>query len=208
MKTTASFVAVLALCGTALAQPYQPDWQSLDRRPTPAWFGDAKFGIFIHWGVYSVPAYAPVIPGKLAYAEWYWNAMTQGQQPGRDQSSPHRYVGLSPEAVRDGLPLPELRAAVPRRIVRPRPLGRRVRPLGREVRGADVEAPRGFRACGPAAKRRPPGAGRGTPPRSDRSATCSATLPTLCGNARSRWATTTRSTSGTTRSISTTSRGT
>ena len=82
MKTTASLVAVLALCGTALAQPYQPDWQSLDRRPTPAWFGDAKFGIFIHWGVYSVPAYAPVIPGKLAYAEWYWNAMTQGQQAG------------------------------------------------------------------------------------------------------------------------------
>jgi alpha-L-fucosidase len=81
-KTTASLVALLALCGTALAQPYQPEWQSIDRRPTPAWFGDAKFGIFIHWGVYSVPAYAPVIPGKLAYAEWYWNAMTQGQQPG------------------------------------------------------------------------------------------------------------------------------
>jgi len=44
---------------------------SIDKRPTPPWFSDAKFGIFIHWGVYSVPAYAPVIPGKLAYAEWY-----------------------------------------------------------------------------------------------------------------------------------------
>jgi alpha-L-fucosidase len=30
-------------------------------------------------GFYSVPAYAPVIPGKLAYAEWYWNAMTGGK---------------------------------------------------------------------------------------------------------------------------------
>jgi alpha-L-fucosidase len=82
MKTIVSFATALALCSTALAQPYQPSWESIDRRPTPAWFGDAKFGIFIHWGVYSVPAYAPVIPGKLAYAEWYWNAMTQGQQAG------------------------------------------------------------------------------------------------------------------------------
>jgi alpha-L-fucosidase len=61
------------------AQTYQPNWDSIDKRPTPAWFSDAKFGIFIHWGVYSVPAYAPVIPGKLAYAEWYWNALTNGR---------------------------------------------------------------------------------------------------------------------------------
>jgi alpha-L-fucosidase len=68
----------LAFAGLA-TQTYQPTWESIDARPTPAWFTDAKFGIFIHWGVYSVPAYAPVIPGKLAYAEWYWNAMTQGR---------------------------------------------------------------------------------------------------------------------------------
>jgi hypothetical protein len=37
------------------AQTYQPTWDSLDKRPTPTWFTDAKFGIFIHWGVYSVP---------------------------------------------------------------------------------------------------------------------------------------------------------
>ncbi|MBV8819568.1 MAG: alpha-L-fucosidase [Acidobacteriaceae bacterium] len=70
-------IAVVA----AGAQTYQPNWESLDSRATPAWFTDAKFGIFIHWGVYSVPAYAPVIPGRLAYAEWYWNAMTVGQKP-------------------------------------------------------------------------------------------------------------------------------
>jgi alpha-L-fucosidase len=65
---------------TALqAQTYQPNWDSLDKRATPSWFTDAKFGIFIHWGVYSVPSYAPVIPGKLAYAEWYWNALTEGK---------------------------------------------------------------------------------------------------------------------------------
>jgi alpha-L-fucosidase len=48
---------------------YQPDWKSLDQRPTPKWFLDAKFGVFMHWGVYSVPAW-----GKVGeYAEWYWN---------------------------------------------------------------------------------------------------------------------------------------
>ena len=71
------------LCAAcAGAQTYQPNWESIDRRPAPAWFTDARFGIFIHWGVYSVPAYAPVLPGKLAYAEWYWHAITEGQKPG------------------------------------------------------------------------------------------------------------------------------
>jgi alpha-L-fucosidase len=57
---------------------YSPDWTSLDARPVPQWFKDAKFGIFIHWGVYSVPAWAPV--GKdyavySKYSEWYWNRL-------------------------------------------------------------------------------------------------------------------------------------
>jgi alpha-L-fucosidase len=76
--------ALLLLAAAALlpAQQYDATWESIDRRPTPGWFTDAKFGIFIHWGTYSVPAYAPVIPGKLAYAEWYWNALTNGRKPG------------------------------------------------------------------------------------------------------------------------------
>src|ERR1700761_899563 len=72
-------IGVLFAAHSLGAQMYQPNWDSLDKRPTPAWFSDAKFGIFIHWGTYSVPGYAPVIPGKLAYAEWYWNAMTNGR---------------------------------------------------------------------------------------------------------------------------------
>ena len=48
---------------------YQPNWQSLDQRPCPTWYLDAKFGIFIHWGVYSVPAWG----APKEYAEWYWN---------------------------------------------------------------------------------------------------------------------------------------
>ena len=37
--------------------PYQADWESLARFQVPQWYENAKFGIFIHWGVYSVPAF-------------------------------------------------------------------------------------------------------------------------------------------------------
>ena len=42
--------------------PFRPDWQSLQKYEPPEWYKDAKFGIFIHWGVYSVPAFG---------SEWY-----------------------------------------------------------------------------------------------------------------------------------------
>jgi hypothetical protein len=47
---------------------YQPTWDSLDKRPIPQWFLDAKFGIFIHWGVYAVPSWGA--PAVLAWAFW------------------------------------------------------------------------------------------------------------------------------------------
>lgn len=46
---------------------YSPTWSSLNTRPIPTWFEDAKFGIFIHWGLYSIPAWSP----RGTYAEWY-----------------------------------------------------------------------------------------------------------------------------------------
>ena len=66
----AAFVS-LSLPASAADTQYQPKWESLDKRPCPEWFLDAKFGIFIHWGVYSVPAWG--MPKQ--YAEWYWNRM-------------------------------------------------------------------------------------------------------------------------------------
>lgn len=59
-------------------------------RPLPAWFDDAKLGVFVHWGLYSVPAWAPRTPDvqrllhdegpramlrDMPYAEWYRNTM-------------------------------------------------------------------------------------------------------------------------------------
>ncbi|NUP17429.1 MAG: alpha-L-fucosidase [Streptomyces sp.] len=63
---------------------YQPTEASLGGHQAPYWFQGAKFGIFIHWGVYSVPAWSPV--GKQ-YAEWYWNHM---QDPANAVYAYHR----------------------------------------------------------------------------------------------------------------------
>ncbi|MEO8659809.1 MAG: alpha-L-fucosidase, partial [Bryobacteraceae bacterium] len=69
--------ALLFLCLTlgAFAQTrYQPNWDSIDSRPTPTWYTEAKFGIFIHWGAYAVPSYGAV----GTYSEWYWNQLSKG----------------------------------------------------------------------------------------------------------------------------------
>jgi alpha-L-fucosidase len=64
---------------------YDPTWESLDSRPAPAWYLDAKFGIFIHWGVYSVPSFA----NPREYAEWYWHTLqTEPDADTRDRT-PH-----------------------------------------------------------------------------------------------------------------------
>lgn len=54
--------------------PFRPEWDSLQAFRVPEWFRDAKFGIFIHWGPYSVPAFANewysrnmYVPGNKAY---------------------------------------------------------------------------------------------------------------------------------------------
>lgn len=58
---------------------FQPSWESLDGRPVPQWYLDAKFGIEMHWGLYSVPAWTPP-DGSLPYAEWYWNKISDHSQ--------------------------------------------------------------------------------------------------------------------------------
>ena len=79
------FPAILFLTLNLNGQSYQSNWESLDKRPVPSWFQDSKFGIFIHWGVYSVPAWGPTgdsIGVYDKYAEWYWRKM---DEPGKVQ---------------------------------------------------------------------------------------------------------------------------
>jgi alpha-L-fucosidase len=71
---------------------YEPTLSSLDKHPLPEWYDDAKLGIFIHWGLYSVPGWAVLTPEgtKLSeqeylkrnpYAEWYLNTLRLDGSP-------------------------------------------------------------------------------------------------------------------------------
>ncbi len=54
---------------------YQPTWESIDSRPLPLWYDEAKFGIFIHWGVFSVPSFGDAV------AEWFWYGWKHDHYP-------------------------------------------------------------------------------------------------------------------------------
>jgi alpha-L-fucosidase len=92
--------------------PYQATRASLRSHPVPEWFHDAKLGVFVHWGPYSVPGYAP-LTGELRhviaergwsgwfasnpYAEWYENSL---RLPGSPTHTHHsaRYGAAVPYA--------------------------------------------------------------------------------------------------------------
>jgi alpha-L-fucosidase len=102
-----NLLAVIVLASSSasplVAQAYEPTWASLDGRPIPAWFPDAKFGIFIHWGVYSVPSWIRVSEGRYAsYAEWY-EARVMGELKG-DEDFHERTYGAD-FAYRDFAPM-------------------------------------------------------------------------------------------------------
>ena len=68
-------LACVTLGGELLhAQGAAPSWETLRARPDPAWFRDAKLGIFIHWGVYSVPSYGE----PEQYGEWFIRGLAVG----------------------------------------------------------------------------------------------------------------------------------
>jgi alpha-L-fucosidase len=68
---------------------FAPTLESLNAHPVPEWYDDAKFGIFIHWGLFSIPAFATksgaisdafkdhydIAVALTPYCEWYWNAI-------------------------------------------------------------------------------------------------------------------------------------
>ena len=68
-KSMIAVVLVLTLFSlpfSVFSITYQPTWESLDSRPLPEWYDDAKLGIFIHWGVFSVPSFS-----HNGLAEWF-----------------------------------------------------------------------------------------------------------------------------------------
>lgn len=66
-----SLVTVFSV-SSIISVRYEPNWSSLDSRPLPVWYDESKIGIFLHWGVFSVP-------GLLS--EWFWRQWVTEQDP-------------------------------------------------------------------------------------------------------------------------------
>ena len=106
---------------------YEGTWESVGTHRVPDWYDDAKLGVFLHWGLYSVPGWAPRVPDiqellvkdgpkrmlrENPYAEWYLNSHADQGQP--DAAAPRR-------GVRRRLPLRQVRQDVRRRHGRGQP---------------------------------------------------------------------------------------
>ncbi|MHC1479442.1 alpha-L-fucosidase [Frateuria aurantia] len=78
--------------------PFSPDWATLVHYRTPQWYRDAKFGIFIHWGVYSVPAFK---------GEWYprWAYKRTGENSERYRYQVEHYGAMPEHGYKDLIPL-------------------------------------------------------------------------------------------------------
>jgi alpha-L-fucosidase len=74
--------------------PYRPDWETLRKIDIPQWYQDAKFGIFIHWGVFSVPGWGN---------EWYPRNMYQ-KQDSAFQEHVKRYGTQDSSGYKDLIP--------------------------------------------------------------------------------------------------------
>ncbi|MDR3058143.1 MAG: alpha-L-fucosidase [Prevotella sp.] len=61
-------------------QKVEPSWESIQERGYPEWFNDAKLGIFIHWGLYSVPSWTK----KEGYSEWAYKGWRDGNSQAVD----------------------------------------------------------------------------------------------------------------------------
>ncbi|MFV0318594.1 MAG: alpha-L-fucosidase [Microthrixaceae bacterium] len=91
---------------------YEPNWESVGEHEVPSWFDDAKLGVFLHWGLYSIPGWAPQVPNiqemmrtqgprsmlrNNPYAEWYLNSMRVPGNPTRE----HQIETYGPDATYD-----------------------------------------------------------------------------------------------------------
>src|SRR6185437_16224760 len=76
--------------------PFRADWASLEKYQQPQWYKDAKFGIFIHWGVYSVPA---------AENEWYPRNMYDTKNGAYKNFKEHFANGDDSKGYKDLIPL-------------------------------------------------------------------------------------------------------
>lgn len=80
--------------------PYKPDWESLKKHKDPEWFRDAKFGIYTHWGVYSVPAF-----GNEWYPHWMYVDQANGQRGNYYQYHKEKFGDPKQFGYKDFIPM-------------------------------------------------------------------------------------------------------
>ena len=155
---TSSAMAVPAPQSAGASGPYEASTESLRKHRVPRWYEDAKFGIFIHWGVFAVPA----------YHEWYVEFISPKANSGFMFGGPPYTAtcGNLPEAlckakvnedaVRYHLAIGEPNFALRRfhsdvqgREIRPGGVGATLPGIRGALRGADRQARRRVRASGP-----------------------------------------------------------
>lgn len=83
--------AIKQINATIEAGPFSPNWDSLGQFEIPQWYKDAKFGIFVHWGVYSVPAFG---------GEWYPRQMYIDTDRRGDNFFEHHVKTYGPQSKR------------------------------------------------------------------------------------------------------------
>jgi len=107
VRKSSGMALILLLCLAVLphlqAEPpskYEPTLESLNQHPLPQWYADAKLGIFVHWGLYSVPGWAPLNHPNHdftsadyikynPYAEWYLNVVRIDGSPTQAYDKEH-----------------------------------------------------------------------------------------------------------------------
>ncbi len=77
---------------------YRPDWASIGEHPTPKWFKDAKFGIYTHWGIYSVHGVGP-------NGTWYSHAIYFNQKSSQYKHHLKNYGPLEKFGYKDFIPM-------------------------------------------------------------------------------------------------------
>ena len=78
---------------------YEPTYESIYTHDSPDWYNDLKYGIFIHWGPYAVPAWGNV-GKKETYAEWYWWSLNGGPNESHETYQ-HHLATYGPNVVYD-----------------------------------------------------------------------------------------------------------
>jgi len=87
MRQVLSYL-LLQLLHICVCKRFEPTWESLDTHVAPAWYDEGKLGVFMHWGLYSVPSFGMASAGS----EWLWQRWMGNHEPDVSQYMKSNYA--------------------------------------------------------------------------------------------------------------------